>query len=55
MGNVELMRECLPKHSRMGTSRMKQVKETEEGKKRGVSVERSKAGTKNKTRRPITT
>ena len=47
--NVELMQECLPKHSRMGTARMKYDTETnEEGKKRGVSMERSKAGMKQK-------
>ena len=40
------MQECSPKHSRMGTARTKKDKETdEEGKKRGVSMERSKAGT----------
>ena len=32
----------------MGTVRMYYDKETEEGKMRGVSMERSKAGTKNK-------
>ena len=42
IGNVELMHECFPKHKSMGT-RMKQDKETEEGKKRGVSME-SKEG-----------
>ena len=48
IGNGELMHECFPKHSRMGTARMKWDKKTdEEDKKRGVSVERSKAGTKN--------
>ena len=47
LGYGELTHECFPTHSRMGTARMKQDKETdEEGKKRGVSVERSKAGTK---------
>ena len=41
------MHECFPKHSRMGTARMKwDKKPDEEGKKRGVSMERSKAGTK---------
>ena len=43
--NVELMHEYFPKHSRTGTARMKQNKE--EDKKRGVSVDRNKAGTKN--------
>ena len=43
------MHECFPKHSRMGTARMKQDKETdEEGKKKGASMERSKAGSKEK-------
>ena len=38
------MHECFPTHSSMGTARMKQDKETdEEGKKRGVSRERSTA------------
>ena len=42
IGNVTLM-ECFPKHSRLGTARMKREKEThEKGKKIGVSVERSK-------------
>ena len=45
--NVELIHEWSPKHSRMETARKKQDKETdEEGKKRGVSMERRKAGTK---------
>ena len=49
IGNGELVYECFPKHSRMGTARMKQDKETdEEGKKRGVSMARRKAGTKKK-------
>ena len=43
------MQECFPKHSRMVSAWMKKDKETEEeGKKRGVSMERSKAGTKEK-------
>ena len=41
------MHECFPKHSRMGTAKMKWDFETdEEGKKRGASMERSKEGTK---------
>ena len=45
-GNGELMHECFPKHSRMGTARTKEDKETDEDDtKRGVSMERSKAGT----------
>ena len=47
IGNGELMHESFPKHLRMGTPRMIQDKETDEGgKKRGVSMEKSKAGTK---------
>ena len=42
IGNVELMHKCFPKHSRMGTERMKYDKETERNNKRGVSIERSK-------------
>ena len=43
------MHERFPKHSLMGTSRMKLDKETdEEGKTGGVSMERSKASTKEK-------
>ena len=38
------MHECFQKHFRMGTARMKQ--DEREGKKRCVSMERSKAGTK---------
>ena len=46
IGHGELMHKCLPKHSRIGTARTKYDKETDEdGKKRGVSMERSKAGT----------
>ena len=49
IGNGELVHECFPKHSRMGTARTKSDKETdEEGTKRGASIERSKAGTKKK-------
>ena len=49
IGNGELMHECFPKHLRMGTSRMKEDKETDEGgRKRGVSMEKSKAGTTEK-------
>ena len=50
IGNRELMQECFPEHSRMGTVRMKKDKETdEEGKQRGVSMERSKAGKKERS------
>ena len=46
-GNVELMQECFPKHSRKGTERMKYDEETEEeGKKRVVCMERSKGSKK---------
>ena len=38
------MRECFPKHSRMGTARPTQDKGTDEGTKRGMSMERSKVG-----------
>ena len=48
IGNVELMHECFPKHSLMGKA--KKNKETdEEGKKKGVNVERRKAGKKEKS------
>ena len=43
--NKELMHECFPKHLRMGKIRMKYNFEKTEG-KRGVSKERSTAGTK---------
>ena len=37
------MHECFPKHSYMGTARMKEDKETDkEGKKRGMSTYRKK-------------
>ena len=43
------MQECFPKHLSMGTARMKKDKETdEEGEKKGMSMERSKVGTKKK-------
>ena len=46
IGHGELMHECFPEHSRMGTARTKSDKETDDdGKKKGVSMERSKAGT----------
>ena len=49
-GNWALMHGCFPKHSRMRTAIMKNDKETdEEGKKRGVSMEISKAGTKKRS------
>ena len=41
-GHSELMYECFPKHSSMETAITKLDKE---GKKRGVSMERSKVGT----------
>ena len=45
---VKLVHECFSKHSRMGTAGMKLDKETEEGWKRGVSMEKSTVGTTNK-------
>ena len=46
IGKRKLMHEYFPKHSRMGTARIKLDKETDkEGKKKGVSKERSQAGT----------
>ena len=44
---VELVHECFHKQLRRGTARMKQNKETQ-GKKKSVSIERSKSGTKEK-------
>ena len=50
IGNGELMHEHFSKHSCMGTARLKLYKETDEvGKKRGVSMERSKAVTKERS------
>ena len=44
IGNELLMHECFPKHSCMGTARMKEDKVTEEeGKKRGMRIESDKA------------
>ena len=40
------MHECFPKHLCMGTARMKQDREREEDKKRCVSMEKCKVGTK---------
>ena len=49
IGNVVLIHGCLPKHSRMGTARIKLDKGTEEeDKMTGVSMERSTASTKEK-------
>ena len=46
IGNGELMHECFPKHSRMGTARRIYDNETDEdGQKRGVSMKKSTAGT----------
>ena len=56
IGNVELLHECFPKHSRMGRATMKYDNETEEGKKSVVGMERCKAAKKKKnSRRPILT
>ena len=42
----ELMQECFPKLSRMGTARMKKDNETDEDtRKRGLSTEKTTAGT----------
>ena len=50
IGNGELMHECFPKHSCMGTARMKEDKDTdEETQKRGLSMEISKVGTKERS------
>ena len=55
-GNWELMRVCFPKHSRMGTARMKYDKETnEEGKKRGVSKSAVQRTSKNEVMTANTT
>ena len=45
IGHGELKHEYFPKHSRMGTARTKYKETDEDGKKRGVSIERNKAGT----------
>ena len=45
---MELMHKCFLTHSHLGTARMKQDKETEEGKKREVRMKISKAGMKKK-------
>ena len=45
----------IPKHSRMGTARMKKDKETEEkGKTRGVSMKRNNAGTQKRNPNRLT-
>ena len=47
IGNWERMHEYFPKHSRMGTARMNQDKETDEDcQKRGVSMEKVKRARK---------
>ena len=47
IGNGELMHECFLKHSRMITARIKEDNETDEdGKKRGVSMEKLKRARK---------
>ena len=49
IGTVELLQEYSPKHSRMGTARMKYDKEIhEEGKKSSVSMLKSRAGMEKK-------
>ena len=53
IGNEELMQKCFPEHSRMGIAKNEiRQNNREEGKKREASMERSKAGTKEKSRRP---
>ena len=50
IGNMKLMHRYFPKHSIIARARMKKSKETvEEGKKRGVRMERSKAGMKKRS------
>ena len=49
VGNWELMKECFTKHSRMGTARMKYDNGTDEDEKRGESMEKCKAGTKERS------
>ena len=51
IGNEKLRHERFPKHSSMGTARIKQDKATEDEGKRSVSIERSKADTKGKRSR----
>ena len=54
IGHWELVHECFPKHSRMGTAGMKLDKETEEEEgKRGVGMVRS--GNERKKSRPSLT
>ena len=38
IGNMELMRECFPKHLRIGTARTKSYKDTDEDGKREALV-----------------
>ena len=52
IGNRELMYECFPKHWPMGTARMKENDTDEDGKKRGVSMEKVKRARKMKSQRP---
>ena len=50
VGNGELMHKYFRKHSRMGTARLKYDNgKDEDGQKRGVSMEKSKAGTKERS------
>ena len=54
IGNGELIKECFPKHSRMGTARMKDDNETDEDcKKRGVSIEIVKQARKKEVPTPF--
>ena len=49
IGKVELRHECFPKHLHIGRARMKEDNETDDEGKRGVSMERRKAGTKERS------
>ena len=46
IGSGELMHDCFPKHSQMGTARMKEDNDTDENCKRGVSMEKVKRARK---------
>ena len=49
IGHGGLVQECFSKHSCTGTSRMKEDNDTDEAQKRGVSMEISKVGTKERS------
>ena len=46
IGNEELIHECFPEHSRIGTASKYDTDTEEQGKKRRVNLERSRATTK---------